>query len=77
MLSALARHTKQAMITVNGQALDIRAGANLLDLLHAQGYRLEVIAVEYNGHILKKEDYSATTLCDGDKLEVVSFVGGG
>ena len=65
------------MITVNGEKLDIRGGETLLELLETQGYRIEVIAVEYNGIILKKEDYGTTMLQDGDKLEVVSFVGGG
>ena len=65
------------MITINGQALENQEGATLLELLEAQGYRLGVIAVEYNGKILKKEDYSEILLRDGDKLEVVSFVGGG
>ena len=65
------------MITVNGKPLDACKGMTLLDLLEARGYRLDVIAVEYNGVILKKDAYSATVLQDGDKIEVVSFVGGG
>lgn len=57
--------------------MDIQAGQTLLELLEAQGYRLEVIAVEYNGAILNKAAYGSTVLQEGDKLEVVSFVGGG
>ena len=66
-----------ATITVNGKPLSIREGETLPELLKAQGYRAEVIAVEYNGQALKKTAYTGTTLQDGDKLEVVSFVGGG
>ena len=65
------------MITVNGENHGIRGGETVLELLEAQGYRLEIIAVEYNGVILKKDEYGTTVLQDGDKLEVVSFVGGG
>lgn len=65
------------MITVNGEAQVLPLGITLLELLEQQGYRLEVIAVEHNGTIVKKEAYSTTALHDGDKLEVVSFVGGG
>lgn len=65
------------MIIINGEKHVIRAGETLLELLEEQGYRLEVIAVEYNGSILKKDDYATTTLQDGDRIEVVSFVGGG
>lgn len=65
------------MITVNGEQLDIRTGQTLQELLEAHGYRVGIIAVEYNGRVLRKEDYATTTLQPGDKLEVVSFVGGG
>lgn len=66
-----------ATITINGNALSIREGETLPELLKAQGYRVEVIAVEYNGQALRKADYPGTALREGDKLEVVSFVGGG
>ena len=41
------------------------------------GFRRDRIAVEINGEIIKKSDYDKTVLNDGDKIEVVSFVGGG
>ena len=65
------------MIIINGEKHAIRANETLLDLLEEQRYRLDVIAVEYNGSILKKDDYATTTLQDGDRIEIVSFVGGG
>ena len=65
------------MIIVNGEIHSIRADETLLDLLEEQGYRIEVIAVEYNGAILSKAAYATTTLHDGDRIEIVSFVGGG
>ena len=65
------------MIIINGEKHVIRAGETLLELLEEQGYRLEVIAVEHNGKVLRKDDYATTLLHDGDRLEIVSFVGGG
>ena len=65
------------MITINGKPQDIREGVSLLELLEDQGFRLGVIAVEYNGKVIKKDAYSEIQLHNGDKLEVVSFVGGG
>ena len=65
------------MITVNGKPLEAYEGRTLQELLEARGYRLSIIAVELNGEILKKEDYATTTLHRGDRLEIVSFVGGG
>ena len=34
-------------------------------------------AVELNGQVVRKADYDASPLCEGDKLEVVRLVGGG
>lgn len=65
------------MITVNGESVKIREGETLLELLEAQGFRLGVIAVEHNGKVIKRDAYGTITLQQGDKLEVVSFVGGG
>ena len=65
------------MLQINGETMD-RAGLNTVqDLLDKQGWKADRVAVEHNGAILKREDFSTTTLSDGDKLEVVRFVGGG
>lgn len=65
------------MLQVNGQPVD-RAGLDTVqDLLDRQGWKAAQVAVEHNGAILKREDFSATALSDGDRLEVVRFVGGG
>lgn len=63
------------MITVNGMELEY--SDNLLSLLKHLNYRIDRIAVEINGSIIKKSDYSKTDLHSGDKIEIVSFVGGG
>ena len=35
------------------------------------------IAVEHNGQIVQRANWSDTTVYSGDRLEVVHFVGGG
>ena len=60
------------MINVNGK--ETENCKSLSVLLENGGFR---IAVEINGEIIKKSDYDKTVLNDGDKIEVVSFVGGG
>ena len=45
--------------------------------LDENNYRRTYIAVEKNGEILPKSEYDTTYLNDGDKIEIVSFVGGG
>jgi sulfur carrier protein len=65
------------MITVNGKTLDGCEGKTVAEMLVQLGYKTVYIAVEMNGEILKKDSFSQTVLKDGDKLEVVNFVGGG
>ena len=63
------------MINVNGK--ETENSKSLSVLLENSGFRRDRIAVEINGEIIKKSDYDKTVLNDGDKIEVVSFVGGG
>ena len=64
------------MVKVNGVAMDI-AGKTVAQYLATTNYDPKRIAVERNGEIVFKSQYSETVLEDGDSLEVVSFVGGG
>jgi thiamine biosynthesis protein ThiS len=57
--------------TFNEQVATIGA---LLDEL---GLREKRFVIEYNGEILKKEKQDEQALLDGDRLEIVHFVGGG
>ena len=64
------------MVKVNGAELDI-AGKTVAQYLSTTNYDPKRIAVERNGDIVFKSQYEATSLQDGDSLEIVSFVGGG
>ena len=64
------------MIKVNGEELDI-AGKTITEFVLTTEYDSKRIAVERNGDIVPKAQYSETVLEDGDNLEIVSFVGGG
>ncbi len=65
------------MITLNGQQTEIKAGMTVTELLTEKQFRIALVAVEYNGRILKKNEYDTTVLNDSDVVEVVSFMGGG
>ena len=65
------------MITINGKTLTLSAPMTLGAYLDENNYRRTYIAVEKNGAILPKSEYDTTYLNDGDKIEIVSFVGGG
>ena len=64
------------MVRINGQ--DVSAdGMTVSEYLESTSFDAKRIAVEKNGEIVPKATYDETVLCDGDTVEVVSFVGGG
>lgn len=65
------------MITVNGKQIQLASEMSVADYLEQNNYQIKRIAVELNEGILPKYSYSDTMLKDGDRLEVVTFVGGG
>ena len=64
-------------LTVNGKERQIETPMSLLAFLQAHGINPRLIAVEYNGEIIRRETYDAVTLQPGDRLEIVHMVGGG
>ena len=64
------------MVKVNGRELNI-VGKTVSEYLATTNYDPKRIAVERNGDIVFKSQYDVTILKDGDRLEIVRFVGGG
>ena len=62
---------------INGEEKALTRPTALSELLTQLGYRVAFVAVELNGNIVKHADFGSTTITDADKLEIVSFVGGG
>ena len=65
------------MIIVNGKEINLTEDTTVAEYLEQNQYQVKRIAVELNGDILPKYSYSDTMLKDGDRLKVVTFVGGG
>jgi sulfur carrier protein len=67
------------MITIefNGQARQILEGSTIADLLGQSNVDIRLCAVEVNLEIVSKDRYSLKSLGEGDKIEVVTLVGGG
>ncbi len=63
-------------VTINGEAREI-AATNLAALVEELGMKPDRIAVELNREIVRRERWAETALHDGDRLEIVHFVGGG
>lgn len=64
------------MIQVNGKAMPA-AGRTVAQLLADTRFDPARVAVERNGEIVPRGRYGDTVLEEGDRVEVVSFVGGG
>ncbi len=64
-------------LTVNGETLETSNAATITELLNELRIEPRKVAVEVNLSIIKKADYSTFRLNDGDKVEIVNFVGGG
>jgi thiamine biosynthesis protein ThiS len=64
-------------ITVNGNEREVEPGTTIAALVEALGLRTDRIATERNLKVVPKARYGETALVDGDKLEIVTFVGGG
>ena len=64
-------------ISVNGRAMDVPQGTTITSLLALLGVERTRVAVERNRDVVPKKSYDETTLAAGDRVEVVTFVGGG
>lgn len=64
-------------IQVNGEAKSWRPGATVADLLQDLEIRTERVAVELNLEILDRAAFAQRSLKDGDRIEILSFIGGG
>jgi sulfur carrier protein len=64
-------------ITVNGDRRQFPSQTFLTDLLVQLGMNPRLVAVEYNGEILQRQFWQETEVQEGDRLEIVTIVGGG
>ncbi|HTN42434.1 MAG TPA: sulfur carrier protein ThiS [Nitrospiria bacterium] len=64
-------------VLVNGERREFEKDTTVARLLEQLGSPPERVAVELNLRILDKQDFPLTVLNDGDRLEIINFVGGG
>ncbi len=67
------------MITIefNGEASEVSNDSTVADLLRMAKVESRFCAVELNLEIVPRDQYAVRSLSDGDKVEVVTLVGGG
>lgn len=64
-------------VEINGETRELADGSTVAALLASLGLVGRPVAVERNTAIVPRDSHATTTLSEGDKLEVVQFVGGG
>jgi sulfur carrier protein len=64
-------------LTINGDNRDFNDVTTLSDLVSQLGMKPDRVAVELNHELIRRERWAETKLSNGDKLEIVHFVGGG
>jgi thiamine biosynthesis protein ThiS len=64
-------------ILLNGEPKEIPTHLAVAGLIQELGLTPERLAVEVNRRIIRRADWPSTRLAEGDKVEIVHFVGGG
>ena len=69
--------SKVIEITINGAARQLPTPLNMVQLLEHMQLAGKRVAVERNGEIVPRSQYTQVELVHGDQLEIVAAVGGG
>jgi sulfur carrier protein len=64
-------------LVVNGEEREVGASTTVMQLLASIGLGDTLVAVERNEEVVPRAQHESTALNDGDRVEVVHFVGGG
>lgn len=64
-------------LTVNGEEREVAGPMTVLGLVESFGLQPQKIAVERNLEIVPRSAYGEVALAEGDRIEIVNFVGGG
>lgn len=64
-------------VVVNGEETQIADGTSVDKVIETLGLKPERVAVELNHRIVRRSQWTSTALSEGDRVEIVHFVGGG
>jgi thiazole synthase len=64
-------------LVINGREAAIEGARTIGDVLRSRSLKPTLVAVEHNGAIVPRSDFDRHQVGDGDRLEIVHFVGGG
>tara|TARA_B100000686_G_scaffold201299_1_gene208210 strand:- start:3064 stop:3270 length:207 start_codon:yes stop_codon:yes gene_type:complete len=64
-------------IILNGEKFTLETGSNIVNLIDKLDLNADKLAIERNLEIVPKSKFAMTIIEEGDKLEIVHFIGGG
>ncbi len=64
-------------IEINGESREVEQGTTLSELVNQLALVPARLAIERNREVVRRADWARTTLSEGDRIEIVHFVGGG
>lgn len=64
-------------LVINGEDGTLPDGCTVMDMLRERGHDPAAVVVELNGGIVPAASFAGTGLSEGDRVEIVQFVGGG
>ncbi|MFN6962848.1 MAG: sulfur carrier protein ThiS [Pyrinomonadaceae bacterium] len=64
-------------VTINGEKREVPDGVDMSTLLELFSLPSQRVAVELNREVVRRADWNDTRLSEGDRIEVIHFVGGG
>lgn len=73
----MSKISSDITLQINGEPFTCAAQTPLLEALKVLNFNPRLIAIEYNGEILHRQFWETTMVQAGDRLEIVTIVGGG
>jgi thiamine biosynthesis protein ThiS len=64
-------------IQINGEGREVSDALTVAELINHLQLKPEQVAIELNQRVVRRAQWPSTTVRDGDKIEIVHFVGGG
>jgi sulfur carrier protein len=64
-------------LNINGKAWEIEKSLNLIELIEHFQLKVDQVVVELNQTVPEKKTYAQVYVKDGDKIELIKFLGGG
>ena len=64
-------------LIINGESMDFEDNKSIQEILDMLNIESKIVAVALNSNLIQKESYDDTFPNNGDKIELLQFIGGG